>query len=82
MNKIILIVLLLSIATSGAFCSIFNTKCKQVCKESYQLCVAGFDSPDISVQIEACSEVLDKCFYNCIHPYIVVFPSKSPAAHN
>ncbi|EAL69495.1 hypothetical protein DDB_G0275489 [Dictyostelium discoideum AX4] len=81
MNKIILIVLLLSIATSGAFCSIFNTVCKQTCKESYQLCVAGFDSPDISVPLEVCSEALGTCLYNCIFP-IVDPPTQSPAVHN
>ncbi|EAL69496.1 hypothetical protein DDB_G0275491 [Dictyostelium discoideum AX4] len=81
MNRIILIVLLLSIATSGAFCSVFNTKCKQTCKESYQSCILGFDSPNIIISLEICSEVLSTCLYSCIHPFVVDFPTKSPAVH-
>ncbi|EAL69702.1 hypothetical protein DDB_G0275903 [Dictyostelium discoideum AX4] len=76
MNKIILIVLLLSIATSGAFCSIFNTKCKKDCKNTFLFCVTGFDS----APLEVCSEALGTCLYNCIL-HMVDLPSRSPAVH-
>ncbi|KAK5577571.1 hypothetical protein RB653_002514 [Dictyostelium firmibasis] len=80
MYRIIIVILLISIAINGSFGSIFNTKCKLNCKFYYQDCVADyFTNSESSDSLEICSKNLDTCFFNCIHPTIVQFPSQSPA---
>ncbi|EAL69796.1 hypothetical protein DDB_G0275031 [Dictyostelium discoideum AX4] len=70
MNKIILIALLLSIAISGAFCSI--TECIKHCEDTYDLCVTHYTTP--LPPIETCALALGDCLYYCKYPYLSPSP--------
>ncbi|EAL71420.1 hypothetical protein DDB_G0271972 [Dictyostelium discoideum AX4] len=71
MNKIILIAILLSIAISGAFCSL--TQCRQDCQDTYDYCVTNYNTP--LPPIETCALTLGTCLVNCIYPYQTGTPS-------